>query len=291
MTAGARAAARRPVSLSSVRAADGGPRNGAAGSRGQQQTPPRGREAQYLRRADALAASGQVEKALAHHRKLVTALPESTHGYLRIASLLRQAKRAGEALEVLRAVARAPRCLAPREALAETCLESGRWEEAIGESRILLSLSPHSLFARDVLSAAYLQRGLLDAALRITDEMIRLDPTDATNHFKRGVLLQQKGRIGAAIQSFCRVLEMAPDPEVAEESRAALEMLDGYQIRQILTIAVEDVPFRLNLQRDAGEAIAEKGYLLSDAGLQALSQVCFDDLPDAPPGWRHFRYH
>ena len=257
-----------------------------------QPAAPGRREAQYLRRADALAASGQIEKALVHLRKLVAVLPQSTHGYLRIASLLRQERRSGEALEVLRAaVAQAPHCLAAREALAETCLESGLWDEAILHSQALLCLSPRSLFARDVLSAAYLQQGQFDHALRITDQMIRLDPSDATNHFKRGVLLQQKGIIGAASQAFCRVLAMDPDPEVADESRAALEMLDSYQIRHVLTIAVEDVPFRLRLMRDPAAAVAEKGFLLSDAGLVALSQVCFDDLPDAPPGWRHYVYH
>lgn len=253
---------------------------------------PKRREAQYLRRADALAAAGQVEKALVHLRKLVAAQPESTQGYLRIAALLRQEKRCGEALEVLRgAVARAPRCLASREALAETCLESGRWNEAIAHSRMLLALSPHSLFARDVLSAAYLQRGQIEQALRVTDEMIRLDPTDATNHFKRGVLQQQKGQIGAAVRAFLRVLEMEPELDVAEESRAALDLLDGYQIQQILRLAVEDVPFRHRLLRDADDAITEKGFLLSPHGLHALEQVCFDDLPDAPPGWRYYRYH
>ena len=253
---------------------------------------PKGREAQYLRRADALAASGQIEKALLHLRKLVSLLPESPHGYLRIALLLRQERRAVEALEVLRAaVSRAPQCLAPHEALAETCLEIGLWHEAVADGLTLLSLSPRSLFARDILSAASLQQGHLDQALRVTDEMIRLDPSDATNHFKRGVLLQQKGIVGGAVCAFCRVLDMNPDQEVAEESRAALEMLDGYQIRQILTIAVEDVPFRLNLLQDTAAAVMEKGYLLSEAGLAALSQMCLDDLPAAPPGWRHYVYH
>jgi tetratricopeptide (TPR) repeat protein len=209
-----------------------------------------------------------------------------------MAALLRRERRAAEALEVLRAAVRcAPDHLAPHEALAETYLETSRWDEAIAEAGMLLRLSPRSLFARDVLSAAYLQQGRLDHALRVTDEMIRLDPVDATNHFKRGVLLQQKGQVGAAVRAFGRVLEMNPDPEVAEESRAALEMLDGYQIRQILTLAVEDVPFRLRLLQDPCRAVAEKGYLLSDEGLNALAQIHFDDLPQAPPGWRQHRYH
>jgi len=142
--------------------------------------------------------------------------------------------------------------------------------------------------ARDVLSAAYFQSGQLDQALRITDEMIVLDPTDAANHFKRGVLLQQKGRIAGAIQAFSRVVAMAPESEAAEESRAAIEMLDNYQIRQVIARAVEDMPFRLALLRDPAEAVNSRGYVLSERGIMALARVPLADLPPAPPGWRQF---
>ena len=145
-------------------------------------------------------------------------------------------------------------------------------------------------FARDILAASYLQRGMLDQALRVTDEMICLDPADSSHYFKRAILLQQKGIIGGAVAAFSRVLCMNPDPEVAEESRAALEMLDSHQIRQILTIAVEDVPFRFRLLQNPESAVSGKGFLLSSAGMAALEQVRFDDLPEVPPGWRQYLY-
>ncbi|GAB4466026.1 MAG: hypothetical protein OHK0029_37090 [Armatimonadaceae bacterium] len=251
-----------------------------------------GRETRGIRRADALAASGQVDKALAHLRKLVSDVPDSTRGYLRMASLLREVQRPAEALSVLRsAIERIPNVPAPREALAEMCLEMGRWEEAIQQSRALLSLSPRSLIARDVLSAAYFQSGQLDQALRITEEMIILDPTDAANHFKKGVLLQQKGYIAGAMEAFLRVVHMSPDSEAAEESFAAIEMLDNYQIRQIISRATEDVPFRLRLQRNTVEALKMHGYSLSDRGVSTLSMVPLSDLPLTPPGWQQYRLH
>ena len=250
------------------------------------------RELRGLRRADALIASGEADKALAHLRKLVAALPNSTPAQLRIAALLREKHQGNEALALLRdVVARDTQAPAAREALAETCLEMGRWDESILHARALLALTPRSLFGRDILSAAYLQSGQLDAALRVVDEMIRLDPMDVSHHFKRGVLFQQKGRIGQAVQAFGRVLKMEPEGEAADESRAALEMLDNFQIRQIITLAVEDIPFRLYLRQNPGRAIAARGYALSDMGLHALSQMSFDNLPDTPPGWRQYHYH
>jgi len=248
-----------------------------------------GKESRGIRKADALIASGQVDKALAQLRKLVSDVPNSTRGYLRMASLLRDIQRPGEALAVLRnAIERVPDVPTPREVLAEMCLEMGRWEEAIQQSRALLALSPRSLIARDVLSAAYFQSGQLEKALSVTDEMILLDPTDAANHFKRGVLLQQKGHIQGAIESFSRVLEIAPDSEAAEESCAALEMLDNYQIRQIISRAMEDVPFRLSLMQRPAETLSSYGYALSERGLATLTRISLTELPPAPPGWRQF---
>lgn len=286
------AAPHLPVSVPVAPHSSGGPTPRTRKPRASSATTAAGREERGLRRADALVAQGQVDKAIAHLRRLVHAVPDSTRGHLRIATLLHEKKQSTEALAILRSVIqRAPGATAPREALAEICLEVGRWDEAIQQSRALLELTPRSLSARDVLSAAYLQRGLLDEALRIIDQMIRLDPMDAAGYFKRGVLLQQKGRVGAAVQAFQRVLQMDPESEAADESRAALEMLDGYQMRQIITVAVEDIPFRLYLRQNPAEAVASKGFLLSDAGLASLGQVRFDDLPDPPPGWRQYHYH
>ncbi|MBC8103311.1 MAG: tetratricopeptide repeat protein [Cytophagales bacterium] len=281
-----------PASLSAVGLVLGAPPVPAENAVPVKQRKTENRETRSLRRAADLAAEGKIDRALDHLRRLIVAVPNSLRGRLRLATLLREKNKSREALEVLRAaVQNAPLSLQPREMLAELCLEAGRWEEAVEQCRALLALSPNSILARDILSAVHLQRGHLEKALRVIDEMIRLDPRDAGNHFKRGVLLQQMGNVGGAVTAFERALEMAPDTEAAEESRAALEMLDNYQIRQVITLAVEDLGFRVQLRRDSTRAITAKGYILSHSGLSALSQMRFDDLPDAPPGWRHLFYH
>ena len=276
---------RRPA----PRAADGGPLTP------QQQ----GGEACGLAQAEALAASGDVEKALERLRSLVVEVPDSLRASMRMASLLRENRRMNEARVVLEeAVGRAPTAASPREALAEVCLEVGRLDDAIRHSRALLEMLPRSLMARDLLSMAYLQRGHLDKALSVTDEMIRLDPTDPAYHFRRGVLLQQQGEITGAVRAFGRVLEIEDggddaddEDDITGEARAALEFLDHYQMRQILMLAAEDVPFRLRLRQRPVETLAAKGYHLSVAGMAALLRIGWDDLPSAPPGWRHRYYH
>ncbi len=256
------------------------------------------REERALRQAEALVASGEREQALEQLLGLLREMPESTRASLRVAALLRESRRANEARLVLEsAVELAPDAAAPREALAEICLEVGRLDDAIQHSRELLRLLPRSLLARDLLSMAYLQRGYLDKALSITDEMVRLDPTDPAYHFRRGVLLQQQGEVGAAVRAFGRVLEVSEEDgfgdedEITGEARAALEFLDNYQMRQILMLAAEDVPFRLRLRQAPLEALSAKGYQLSQAGLSALVRIGWEELPAAPAAWRHHYYH
>ena len=259
--------------------------------------PPseRARETRSLRRADALVAAGQTEKALAHLRRLTQTVPGATRASLKMANLLKETKRVAEALSVLRCAAReAPANPAPCEALAELALEVGATGEAIACAKQLLHLSPRSIAARDILSAAYLQSGLLPDALRMAQELCRLDPDEPLHHFKRGVLLQQRGMVAGATEAYLRVLADCDDDDCdddfVEETRDALELLDQYQLRQIAILAVEDMMFRAHLQRDAFETVMAKGFRLSPAGLSALARLAVSELP-SPPAWRHRYYH
>ena len=78
-------------------------------------------------------------------------------------------------------------------------IELGRYDEAISLSRKMLAKFPRNLFARDVLGIAYLQQGKIEDSLRVTNELISLMPADPAHHFKKAVLLQQKGEIAQAM--------------------------------------------------------------------------------------------
>ncbi|WP_395090909.1 tetratricopeptide repeat protein [Armatimonas sp.] len=249
-------------------------------------------EWRWLHQADALVASGRVEEAVAQLRTLVHALPDSTRGYLRLADLLRQRRRAGEAREILEtAVAHVPDCPVSREALADVCVEIGRYDDAIPHGQALLALKPRSIHARDILSTAFLHRGQYERALRLTDEMVRLDPYDPGHHFKRGVILQQAGLLAASCRAFTRTLELAPDDELQEACQMAIDLLERYQIRQVLSLASEDILFHLHLLRDAQESARARGFCLSETAVAVLAaQLPYLTL-DSQPGWRHYRYH
>lgn len=249
-------------------------------------------EWRWLHQADALVASGRIEEAVAQLKTLVHALPDSTRGYVRLANLLRQWRRAGEAREILEtAVAHVPNCPVSREALADVCLEIGRYDDAIRHGRALLDLKKRSIHARDLLSTAYLHRGQYDRALRLTDEMIRLDPFEPAHHFKRGVVLQQAGHLSGSCEAFQRTLELSPEPELQEACRMAIDLLERYQIRQILTIASDDMLFRLRLLRDPLDASQQRGFSLSETAIAVLAAQLSHLVPDNQPGWRQYYYH
>jgi tetratricopeptide (TPR) repeat protein len=208
-----------------------------------------------------------------------------------LANLYRAQKKLEPAIEAMKqAVEMDPRNPGARESLLQIYLESGRYDEAINESKVLIRRHPRNLYARDILGVAYLQKGLIEKALHVTNELIHLDPMDSANYFKKGVLFQQKGEIGKAIREFSRVVDMDPDGEMSDEAREAIASLDGYQLRQVVTLAIEDPIFRTKLRRDPESAALERGFLMSYSGILALRQIDVDDLPNLEPGLQN-RYY
>jgi len=242
---------------------------------------PSAEEMVYLRRAASQEQKGEYRRAIENMRKALKIAPGRASSYARLAVLCRAARRFDEALQALRAAAECdPGDPELREMLLQVCMESGKYELAINESRHLLKRWPRNVYARDVLSMAYLQIGDYDKALRVTDELIFIDPLDATNHFKKAIIYQQKGEIGSAMVEYSRVAEIDPESDVAQDAQEAMASLDDFQLRQIITLALEDSGFRARLARDVEGAAAEKGFVLSGGGVSALRQMDFDGMTE-----------
>jgi tetratricopeptide (TPR) repeat protein len=243
----------------------------------------------FLRHAEDLVAAGQREQALDHLRQLIQDFPEQTRGYLRIASLLKEERRWKEAQEILKvAVERSPECQASWRALVEVCLEIGAYDDVLGYAQRLLKYQPRSLFARDALIAAYIQRGQMEKALFLLRERLRLTPTDPWIHFQQGALLRHIGDVAGATRAFERALQYTQEQEtenkenrenrenieMAADIRLALEMLERYQVHQIVLLASEDLAFSLQINQASEEkvqaAIEARGFYLSPVGISLL---------------------
>ncbi len=233
-----------------------------------------------MRRANSYVERGMYEEAIASIKEAMAICPHEVRFSLELASIYRAQNRMGAAVEAMQqAIDLDPLNSNVQEQLLQTLIEMGRLDEAIATSNKLLEYYPRNVFARDVLGMAYVQQGEIDKALQVTNELIRLVPGDPAHHFKKAVLLQQKGQIAQSMSSFIRALELDPEGELADEAREAIAALDSYQLRQVLTIALEDVVFRTKLMLDPEQASRERGFLLSHSGIAALRQIEVDTLP------------
>jgi tetratricopeptide (TPR) repeat protein len=239
------------------------------------------REASYIRRARELERSGEYDQAIESLECAIELAPEKASYHLMLAELHRAKHRTEPAMQAIkRAVELDPDDATCQEALLQMYIEYGKFDEAIAECKRILKAQPSSVLALDVLGLAYLQQGYFDKALRVTTKLIHLNPTDSTNHFKRAVLLQQKGDCARAIEEFSRVIEMDPGGEMSEAAQQAVMVLDGLQLRQITMLAEDDGLFHAKLIRDPELAIAERGFVLSYAGIMALRQMDFATVLD-----------
>lgn len=234
----------------------------------------------FLKRADTLAKKGLYDEAVAQVKEAISLWPSEPKCRVQLASLYRAQNKIGPAVEAMKkAVDLNPNDSVTQELLLQILIELGRYDEAVSLSRKMLARSPRNLFVRDVLGIAYLQQGKIEDSLRVTNELIHLVPADPAHHFKKAVLLQQKGEIAQAMSSFTRSLEMDPSGDMADDAREAIAALDSYQLRQILTIAVEDIVFRTKLTIDPEAASTERGFLLSSSGVATLKQIDIESLP------------
>lgn len=250
---------------------------------------PPARLSSFMRRANSLAERGLYDEAIAQVKEAIAIWPREPKCSVQLANLYRAQNKIGPAIEAMKNVVDLdPKDSGTHEQLLQALVELGRYDEAIRLGRKLLATFPKNMFARDVLGIAYLQQGRIDESLGVTNELIRLAPGDPAHHFKKAVLLQQKGEIAHAMSAFTRALEMDPGGDMADDAREAIAALDSYQLRQILTIAVEDIVFRTKLQLDPESASLERGFMLSSSGILTLRQIDIETLPgDAQNRYYH----
>lgn len=246
----------------------------------------------YMQKASEFEEQGLLNEAARELRKALRATEEKGPVYVRLAEVYEEQRLADRAISAIRkAVRHDPDDLQAREIMLDMLLHFGLVDETIRECRELLRARPKNLNALEILSVAYLQKGMLDKSLKVTNDLIALDPNSPSNHYRRGWLYQQTGDFSNAISEYSRVLEMSPEDDMAQDAQQAVETLDSQQLRQIITLALEDYIFRAKLTRDAEAAALERGYVLSYSGMAALKQIKFDELPEVYSEWKQRYYH
>ena len=246
----------------------------------------------YLARADSQADAGRWKQAVASLERAIAAGGDAYTCTLRIAEVYRTVELWPMALEAAeRAASLAPRRILAYEAITAIALQTGAYERAIAASNAIIKLAPRHLAAYNALGAAYIQMGETDAAMRITNALIRLDPQTPAHRFKKALLCQHKNEVALAVHEFTETIRLDPDGPHAAAAIEALETLDHHQLNQILTLAMEDAVFRLNLIRSAADAAEERGFALSETGKIILTEICIQSLSEWDEPCRPQFYH
>jgi tetratricopeptide (TPR) repeat protein len=250
------------------------------------------RAARALQQAEQLAERGQVSEAIRSVEQAIRLGADRYTCYLRLARLYQAGQQWEEAVCAAEmAIAEHPGKLSAREAIIALYLEAGEYQRAVEASKALLKLAPRHLPARDALGAAYIGLGDVLAAVRVANDLIRLNPYDPAHRFKKALLCQHQGEVRMAVEEFQRVLDISSDPEMTQNAREQLEVLDSIQLNAIIVLSEEDPIFRVKLQRDPDMSVEERGFYLSDAGRQFLRDWISRRLPEQEEDCRPRLYH
>jgi tetratricopeptide (TPR) repeat protein len=207
-------------------------------------------------RAVALHKEGRLAEADGLYRQVLAEMPDVFAVRYRLATLLFQQRRLGEALvaadaalaldagaadalvlkgAVLAAMGRRPDALAVFDGAlslkpgmvralynrALLLLELGRLAEAVEAFDRLLAAAPDLAEAWINRGAALQALGRLAEALASYDRAVALKPDDAAPWHNRGIALQSMGRFGEALESFDKSLAIAPDHAGGWHGRAS----------------------------------------------------------------------
>lgn len=98
-----------------------------------------------------------------------------------------------------------------RVEVAERLVEQGRLDAALAEFGLALEDNPDLLDAHMGMGSIYEQRDEPEIALRLYQQAVTVDDTNAVAHYKVGLMQQLLGRLHEAITSYLRSLALDPN--------------------------------------------------------------------------------
>jgi tetratricopeptide (TPR) repeat protein len=237
----------------------------------------------YLKRSQLQEAQRTLSKALRLN-------PEEPNYYLELAACYSQQGRLDKALLWLKkAVQKFPNRAVVREMLAELYLRMGDYANLLPQARFLTRLTPRNPYGFELVAMAKLHCGDIVGAIDSLRRIVSLDPLDSISRLKLALLLQQQGRLGQAMGEYQMIVSLAPQAELSQAALDSMESLDQCQMQQILLRVAEDRGFRIRLQQDTLTALSDYGYLLSDATLELIQQLEWENA--AAPEEEAITYH
>jgi arylsulfatase A-like enzyme/Tfp pilus assembly protein PilF len=161
------------------------------------------RDAEALKEAILLRASGAHQKAVARFREVLADNPRMVDGWEMLASSLRELGRTDEAVAALdRAVAAEPTHGGAHLALARLHALEGRLDRAVQHAEVAAAANPGHAF--ELLAQIAMDRGDHARAREFARRSLEADDRREMSHFILGALAQKEGRCEDALRSFGR---------------------------------------------------------------------------------------
>jgi protein O-mannosyl-transferase len=200
--------------------------------------------------ADALAAAGRLDDAIAQRREAVRLKPEESTFHYNLGVSLAQAGRFGEAAAAYSAAEHLQPSVAQfHYAHAKTLVRLGRMPEAITDFEQALALRPDYADAHADLASALVSVGHFGDAITHYESALRSRPNDAELRSNYGLALLLAGRAAEAISAFRTALEL--DPEAVASRFGLANALAETGRREEAIATYEDVLRRAPAHADA----------------------------------------
>lgn len=242
----------------------------------------------YIRLGDIYFARGDTERGLRLHESLALRRNLKPEDERRVFSALaRDYLRIGrrvKALAMLEELARVDRndweC---REQLAELYVETASWDKCEAILReFRRHPQHHARAARLLLKIGRARTGEPSAARAALEEALRLDPSLVEARIALGDLELESGNTEAAIRTWTKVIEAAPERNAAVRSRLERAYFDSGRYEDIITL-YEQLLRRLPNNTDIAVTLAgiyrKKGELATAARLLEPLAGSRDPLP------------
>jgi len=138
----------------------------------------------------------------------------------------------------------------------------------------LTAKRPNDTATLDLCAYAFYKRGEYLEALDILRRLVKKTPFDPLNHFKRGVIYEEMGRIPLALISYGKAMAIdETDGEITDLAMQMIANIDSRQLGEIAERAAVDVEFYKALKKNPEQTVLKNGYFLSPYGMQFLSNI------------------
>ena len=131
----------------------------------------------------------------------------------------------------LTTIARNPRCVIAHNDLGVALLQQKRTDEAIAHFEEVLEIQPQDATARLNLGSALLQKGRVDEAVAFFEKVLEGQPEDgitsATAHKNLGWVCLQNGQVAEAVRHLQKALETQPDDATAHNALGKILLQQG----------------------------------------------------------------